>query len=78
MPVRLKDVPTNFGKKQKPISYYRINGTNSVTTFAFSIRRRDKIKSVLAQNLKRNRFIQAGETFTAGVFEVRLENDLIR
>ena len=69
--IRLRDVAKVTLEEAEPISFYRINGNNSVT---LSIYNRDGVNKVLlAKSLKAS--LEAAKVNLPQGFEVRLEND---
>lgn len=71
MEVRLRDLAKLTLEEAEPMSYYRINGNNSVTLAVFN---RDGVNKVLlAQELKAA--IEGAKGSLPAGFEVRLEND---
>lgn len=71
MEVRLKDLAKVTLEEAEPMSFYRINGNNSVT---LSVYNRDGVNKVLlAKNLKNS--IEATKVNLPPGFEIRLEND---
>ncbi|GMQ28315.1 efflux RND transporter permease subunit [Algoriphagus confluentis] len=69
--IRLRDIAQVTFEEAEPISFYRINGNNSVT---LSIYNRDGVNKVLlAKSLKAS--LEAAKINLPQGFEVRLEND---